>query len=56
MTFTAGSATATLSVATVDDERYFLRRDLLGVLTAMPSRFRIALPELPSEHTYIDAG
>ena len=56
VTFVAGSATSTLSVATVDDERYFLRRDLLGALPLVPSRFRIALPELPSEHTYIDAG
>ena len=56
VTFAAGSATATLSVATVDDDRYFLQRDLLGVLALVRSRFRIALPELPSEHTYIDGG
>ena len=56
VTFVAGSATSTLSVATVDDERYFLQRDLLGALPLVRSRFRIALPELPSEHTYIDAG
>ena len=56
VTFVAGSATSTLSVATVDDERYFLQRDLLGVLPLVLSRFRIAPPELPSEHTYIDGG
>ena len=56
VTFAASSATATLSVATVDDDRYFLRRELLGALTLVRSQFRIALPEPASEHVYIDAG
>ena len=56
VTFTAGSATATLSVAPVDDERHFLRRDLLGFLTLVRSRFRIALSEPASEHAHIYEG
>ena len=56
VTFAAGNATATLSVATVDDDRYFLRRDFLGTLRLVPSEFRIALPGPASEHGYIDSG
>ena len=52
VTFTAGSATATLSGATIDDDRYFAYREVLAVLLQESGRYRIALPGPDTFHVW----
>ena len=56
MTFTGGSATATLPVATTDDERYFAYREVLAALSPVPGRYEVALPGPATLHVFIEEG
>ena len=53
VTFTAGSRTATLSVATVVDDRYFLHREVLTVVSDYSGHL-VALPGPASAHVLIE--
>ena len=60
VTFTAGSATATVAVAVADDDRYFLRRELLGSIRANPQNWDVLLPvgatDVFTDHVFTENG
>ncbi len=56
LTFTAGSATATVSVAIEDDDRYIVERDVVALLSTNPGQWLLAQPETETDHVYTATG